>query len=65
MLNAANEVAVDAFLQRRIAFTDIPRIVEDCLTIANPVELSSIDAVLEVDTAARAHAQQCLLATQA
>ncbi|MFK7732799.1 MAG: 1-deoxy-D-xylulose-5-phosphate reductoisomerase [Pseudomonadales bacterium] len=64
VLNAANEVAVDAFLQQRIAFTDIARIVEDCLNIGNSVELSSIDAVLEVDTAARAHAKQCLVATQ-
>lgn len=65
VLNAANEVAVDAFLQQRIAFTDIARIVEDCLAVANSVELSSVDAVLEVDNAARAHAQQCLVATQA
>lgn len=65
VLNAANEVAVDAFLKHHIAFTDIARIVEDCLSMANSVELSSIDAVLEVDNAARARARQCLLETQA
>ncbi len=65
VLNAANEVAVDAFLKHHIAFTDIARIVEDCLSMANSVELSSIDAVLEVDNSARARARQCLLETQA
>ncbi|MEM8500476.1 MAG: 1-deoxy-D-xylulose-5-phosphate reductoisomerase [Pseudomonadota bacterium] len=65
VLNAANEVAVDAFLKHHIAFTDIARIVEECLTMANSVELSCIDAVLEVDQSARARARQCLLTTQA
>jgi len=31
VLNAANEVAVEAFLAGEIGFTDIPRIIEDCL----------------------------------
>ncbi len=64
VLNAANEIAVEAFLQHDIRFTDIARIVEECLGMANSVELSSIDAVLEVDKAARARARQCLAATQ-
>ena len=35
MLNAANEVAVEAFLANRIAFTAIPEIVEITLTAAD------------------------------
>ncbi|NLN41317.1 MAG: 1-deoxy-D-xylulose-5-phosphate reductoisomerase [Clostridiales bacterium] len=48
VLNAANEVAVDLFLKRRLAFTDIPIIIEEAMkshnTIKNP-ELSDIMAV--------------------
>lgn len=57
-LNAANEVAVEAFLQGRIGFLDIARLVEDSLgqlagqgLIANSP--SSFDEVREIDQAAR------------
>ena len=45
MLNAANEVAVAAFLQRRIGFTDIPVIIEqvmNCLPVAQVIDLKHI-----------------------
>ena len=35
VLNAANEVAVEAFLARRVGFTDIVRIVADCVEAAH------------------------------
>jgi 1-deoxy-D-xylulose-5-phosphate reductoisomerase len=57
VLNGANEVAVEAFLAGRIAFTAIPRIVEIALTAADSEGLlalpSSIDEALELDAVAR------------
>jgi 1-deoxy-D-xylulose-5-phosphate reductoisomerase len=57
VLNAANEVAVEAFLGNRIGFTAIPQIVEIALTAAESEGLlaspSTIDEALELDSAAR------------
>ena len=57
VLNAANEIAVQAFLGARIAFTAIPEIVENTLTTAASegllVEPSSVDEALALDIAAR------------
>ncbi|HJR44126.1 MAG TPA: 1-deoxy-D-xylulose-5-phosphate reductoisomerase [Actinomycetota bacterium] len=57
-LNAANEVAVHAFLDRRLSFTDIPRVVESVLDDHDPIEADDLDAVLEVDRRSRADAQR-------
>jgi len=57
-LNAADEVAVAAFLEGRIGFNDIPRIIEDVLAGTNSGRLESIGKVLEADTEARRLAQQ-------
>jgi 1-deoxy-D-xylulose-5-phosphate reductoisomerase len=60
MLNAANEVAVEAFLQRRIRFTDIARMIESVLN-AHPVRaVEALDAVFEADMRARELAGQWL-----
>ncbi|MFI8747952.1 1-deoxy-D-xylulose-5-phosphate reductoisomerase [Pseudomonas sp. NPDC077186] len=60
MLNALNEVAVDAFLQRRIRFSDIARMIEAVLN-AQPVQaVEALDAVFEVDRRARALAAEWL-----
>lgn len=55
ILNAANEVAVEAFLGRRIAFYDIPRVVEETLSAdgSNRGTAEDLDAVLAVDRRAR------------
>jgi 1-deoxy-D-xylulose-5-phosphate reductoisomerase len=57
VLNAANEVAVEAFLGKRIGFTEIPQIVEIALTAAESegllVEPASIEEALALDSAAR------------
>jgi 1-deoxy-D-xylulose-5-phosphate reductoisomerase len=57
VLNAANEVAVEAFLAGRVAFTAIPEIVEIALTAADSEGLlavpTSIDEALELDAIAR------------
>jgi len=57
-LNAADEVAVAAFLEGSIGFNDIPRIIEDVLTETNSGHLESIGKVLEADAEARRLAQQ-------
>ncbi len=57
-LNAADEVAVAAFLDERIGFDDIPRIIEDVLTATPPADLESIKEVLDSDTEARGLASE-------
>ena len=61
VLNAANEVAVAAFLQQRIGFTDIAGVVEQVLAEANTQISHNIDDLLAKDAWARAAAQQQLL----
>ena len=59
VLNAANEVAVDAFLDGRLAYTWIPRVIEAALewqARQASVTLSSLDDVLALDAEARAFA---------
>ena len=53
ILNAANEVAVEAFLKRRIGFLEIAAIVEDILIRYDPAAPDSVDAVLAIDAEAR------------
>lgn len=53
VLNAANEVAVQAFLSRGIGFLDIARIVEQTLEATEHAALSSIEDVLAQDRCAR------------
>ncbi len=52
-LNAADEVAVAAFLDEQIGFDDIPRIIEDVMGATPQAHLESIKAVLDLDTEAR------------
>jgi len=53
VLNAANEKAVDAFLNRQLAFLDIPRVIEEVLAAASIVETTTLADVLFADSAAR------------
>src|SRR6267154_3866199 len=57
-LNAADEVAVAAFLGGSIGFDDIPRIIESTVSASNSGKLVSVAAVLEADAAARRYAQE-------
>ncbi len=52
-LNAADEVAVAAFLEGRLSFADIPRVIERVLTRMPRVKLDSMEAVLAADGEAR------------
>ncbi|KQN04744.1 1-deoxy-D-xylulose 5-phosphate reductoisomerase [Sphingobium sp. Leaf26] len=56
IMNAANEVAVAAFLEGRIGFLDIAMIVEDVLNRYSAASPSAIDDVLAVDGQARKEA---------
>ena len=51
--NAADEVAVEAFLQGRLGFTGIPRVIEGTIETVPDVQLSSLEDVIEVDREAR------------
>ena len=53
VLNAANEVAVAAFLDRRTTFDAIPRVVEETLGRSVPRAADTLDAILDEDGAAR------------
>lgn len=58
VMNAANEVAVDAFLQQQIPFTAIVQIVESCLDQLQHQTADSLDSILASDAEARACASQ-------
>lgn len=60
ILNAANEVAVEAFLQRRVRFTDIPRMIESVLNSQASQAVQSLDMVLAADAQARELSRQWL-----
>lgn len=62
ILNAANEVAVESFLARRIGFLDIARLVEQTLETLQGGQVGDLSDVLELDRKARAQARQHLIA---
>ncbi|ANI99120.1 1-deoxy-D-xylulose-5-phosphate reductoisomerase [Polynucleobacter wuianus] len=53
VLNAANEVAVSAFLDEGLPYLKIPVVVEKTLNAISPVDTESLETVLSVDTQAR------------
>ena len=57
-LNAANEVAVEAFLNGTLAFTDIPRVIEDVLADTSIKPATTLSAVLGADSIARSAAHE-------
>ena len=60
VLNAANEVAVSAFLQGRIGFLSIPALVEESLAALPCQPADSLETLLAADADARRHATQAL-----
>jgi 1-deoxy-D-xylulose-5-phosphate reductoisomerase len=58
ILNAANEVAVERFLTRRLGFLDIAGVVEATMDRLGARTVPSLDAVLALDAEARAEAGQ-------
>ncbi|WP_038307835.1 1-deoxy-D-xylulose-5-phosphate reductoisomerase [Kingella kingae] len=58
VLNAANEVAVAAFLRGQIGFTDIAKVVSACLEQHSASDLHHIDDLLDLDSQIRARAEE-------
>lgn len=60
ILNAANEIAVDAFLSGRLGFTQIPTVIESVLETLPVQQDADLDTLLAVDEAARRRAEQII-----
>jgi 1-deoxy-D-xylulose-5-phosphate reductoisomerase len=60
ILNAANEVAVQAFLERRLAFTTIPHVIADALEHCAARDADTLQVILEDDAMARERAYRCV-----
>src|SRR6266567_7920851 len=60
VMNAANEIAVAAFLDCKVRFPEIWRIVEQVMNRHTPVAHPNLDAILRADQWARAQAQGCV-----
>lgn len=58
VMNAANEIAVEAFLEGRISFTNIPLLIEKTMDAHQPVKLGSISDVLQADLWSRRHSSE-------
>lgn len=59
-LNAANEVAVQSFLDGKLGFGDIPGIISCVMDQVAPVQIESLADVLAVDASARRVAEECI-----
>ena len=64
VLNAANEVAVDLFLEGRLAFTRIPVLIERTMEAHTPAEVRSLAEARRLDHWARAYSQELARAVQ-
>jgi 1-deoxy-D-xylulose-5-phosphate reductoisomerase len=60
LLNAANEVAVEAFLNRQIGFRMIDQLIDRVMNVIPQEPVADIGALLEQDRRARAFARECL-----
>ncbi len=60
VLNAANEVAVAAFLEGKLRYTAIPQVIEQALQSAAGVRGDDLEAVLDADRSARRTAADCV-----
>lgn len=61
ILNAANEIAVAAFLQQRIRFTQIAQVVENTLQTVQNAKAENIDIILQTDMIARRIAEKYIV----
>ncbi|HYW70378.1 MAG TPA: 1-deoxy-D-xylulose-5-phosphate reductoisomerase [Pyrinomonadaceae bacterium] len=59
-MNAANEEAVQAFIDERIAFSDISGIIEDVMNRHQTLPVADLDSVLQADQTARAMARDVI-----
>ena len=57
VLNAANEVAVASYLEEKISFVSIPRVIEQAMDAHSGIPVSTLEAVHEVDRWARLYSK--------
>ena len=60
ILNASNEIAVEAFLNNKLKFSGIPVVIEETLSAIPGRSAASIDIILEADSTAREVAQEAV-----
>ena len=60
VLSAANEVAVKYFLEEKIGFMDIPRVLKATMNAHTPILLKSVDEALRADLWARHEAERII-----
>lgn len=60
ILNAANEIAVDAFLKEKISFTAMPEVIENCLHKIKHIAKPTFDDYVETDTETRMLAKELI-----
>ena len=60
VLNAANEVLVNEFLEDKIRFYDIPNYIEKTLEAHNSIEDATLEEILEVDRWAREYVKNLI-----
>lgn len=60
VMNAANEIAVEAFLNQRIGFTGISRLIEQVVAEHQCVDVTAIDQVLQADLWSRKKAKELI-----
>ena len=60
VLNAANEVAVDAFLHDRLGFNGIADVVESCMDAHDRTDVASLEQLKDIDSWARAQAARII-----
>jgi len=60
VMNAANEVAVGAFLQKKAAFLDIPKTIEKVMRQCGVSPIKDLETVLAADAEARVKAREFL-----
>jgi len=60
-MNAANEEAVQAFIDEQIAFSDIPEVIKSAMDSHRTSEVKDLDAVVDADRSARAAAQSVIM----
>jgi 1-deoxy-D-xylulose-5-phosphate reductoisomerase len=63
ILNAANESAVEMFLNNSLAYNEIPGVIEYALEKIESVDVDSLETVLDADRRARAHAHEFMSRT--
>jgi len=59
VFNAANEVAVERFLNKAIGFLDIPKVIEHCLDQTAGLSTPSLDQLITIDAETRTLARSC------